>query len=149
MFKRIREYFSNKDELFLDESDFIVGWNKNGDYTFKNGNEKVAQLLGRLAYVFDIVNEDIKNHDEYEDFIDMLEGVRIKETLKHSELELDDIKNVLSKIDNAQKVSILIDEIDYDTIRFLIGFGALIGFDKIGLYFTELDEEFFEFKFID
>jgi len=148
MFKRVGNYISNKDEEFLKNSDLIIGWNKTGDISFE-GSEKFILLLSRLAYVFELVCEEIKSNGDYEEFIDILRGVRIKKILEKHNFTLAKIAEILSKIDESQRVSIIINEDDYDTIRGIIGFAAMIGFDKMGLYFDELDEEFYEFRLVD
>jgi len=137
MFKDIGTYISNKENDFLENSDFIIGWNCDGDIKL-DGNEKLALLLSRLAYVFDIVNKEIRNDKEYDEFIDTLKGIRIKKTLEDNNITLPEIADILSKINDA-KVSIIIDEDDEDSIGALIAFGKLIGLDKIGLFFKNKD----------
>jgi len=148
MFKQIDGYISNKDEKFLKNSDLIIGWNKKGDISFE-GSEKLILLLARLAYVFELVCDEIKKNEDYDEFIDILRGIRIKKILEKYNYTLPEIADILSRINDAKKVSILINEEDYDTIMGIIGFGAMIGFDKIGLYFDKLDEEFYKFRLVD
>jgi hypothetical protein len=148
MFSNIGEYFSNKDEEFLKNSDLVIGWNAKGDIEL-SGDEKLPLLLARLAYVFELADEKFQKHEDYEEYIDILKGIRIKNTLMKHNLTLPDVADILSKIDEAKQVSIIINDDDYDTIINFMGFGAIMGLlsGKIGLYFTELDDS--EFKVID
>jgi hypothetical protein len=149
MFKQNGEFITNKDKKFLESSDLIIGWNKKGDIEFQ-GNLKLALLLNRMAYVFDLIEDDIKKRDDYEDFLDIIKGVRIKQTLIDNNLTLPEIADILSKIDDAKKVSFLINEDDEEIIRYLISFAGCIRFDKVGLFFDELDTDYFEeFKLIE
>jgi hypothetical protein len=149
MFKEKKEYITNKDDKFLKNSDLTVGWNKEADITLP-ANLQFALLLNRMAYVFDLIDDEIKKRDDYEDFLDIIKGVRIKQTLIDNNLTLPDIADILSKIDDAKKVSFLINEDDEEIIRYLISFAGCLGFDKIGLFFDELDTDYFnEFKLIE
>ena len=148
MFKQSGEYISNKNEEFLKNSDLVIGWNTKGDIKL-SGDDKLPLLLARLAYVFELTDEEFKKHEDYEEFIDILKGIRIKNTLIKHNLTLPDVADILSKIDEAKQVSIIVNDDDYDTILNFMGFGAMMGLlnGKIGLYFTELDDR--EFKVID
>jgi hypothetical protein len=149
MFKQKENYITNKDEQFLKNSDLTIGWNKKAEITLP-ANLKFALLLNRMAYVFDLIDDEIKKRDDYEDFLDIIKGVRIKQTLIENNLTLPKIADILSKIDEAKKVSFLINEDDEEIIRYLISFSACFGFDKIGLFFDELDTDYFnEFKLIE
>ena len=141
MFKKIGEYFSNKDEEFLKNSDLIIGWNTKGDIEL-SGDEKLPLLLSRLAYVFEITDEEFKKHEDYEEFIDILNGIRIKNTLQKHNLSLAEVADILSQIDEAQKVSIIVNDDNYDTILNFMGFSAIIGLlsGKVGLYLIEESE---------
>jgi len=146
MFKKVDNYFSNKDIDFLKSSDLILGWNTKGDIELK-GDEKLPLLLSRLAYVFELTDEEFKNHEDYEEFIDILKGIRIKDTLQKHNLTLPDVADILSKIDEANKISIIVNDEDYDVILNFMGFSAMMGLlsNKIGLYLIEESE----FKVID
>jgi len=149
MFKQKENFITNKDEEFLESSDLVIGWNKEADISFQ-GNLKLALLLNRMAYVFELINEDIQKRDDYEDFLDIIKGVRIKQTLIDNNLTLPEIADILSKIDEAKKISFLINEDDEEIIRYLISFAGCIGFEKVGLFFDELDTDYFEeFKLIE
>jgi len=103
-----------------------------------------------MAYVFELINEEIKKRDDYEDFEDIIKGIRIKQTLIDNNLTLPEIADILSKIDEAKKVSFLINEDDEETLRYLISFAGCIGFEKVGLFFDKLDIDYFsEFKLIE
>jgi len=149
MFQQIDGYISNKDEKFLENSDLVIGWNEKGDIEFRDEDEDLALLLARLVYVFELVDGEIQSHPEYEEFVEILQGIRIKKTLEDKNMTLPQIVEILSKINDAKQVSFIVNENDYDIIRALISLGAILGFNKIGLFFRELDEEFREFKLID
>ena len=149
MFQQIDGYISNKDNKFLENSDLVIGWNEKGDIEFRDEDEDLALLLARLTYVFELVDGEIQSHPEYEEFVEILQGIRIKKTLEDKNMTLPQIVEILSKINDAKQVSFIVNENDYDIIRALISLGAILGFNKIGLFFRELDEEFREFKLID
>ena len=149
MFQQINDYISNKDEKFLENSDLVIGWNEKGDIEFNEEDEKLVLLLARLAYVFELVDEEIKSHPDYEELIDILKGIRIKKTLEDKNLTLPDVAGLLSKIDSAKQVAFVINEEEYETIQSLISLGAILGLKKVGLFFRELDEEFYELKLLD
>ena len=146
MFKKVDNYFSNKDKEFLKNSDLVVGWNTKGDIEL-SGNKKLPLLLARLAYVFELTDENFKNSEDYEEFIDILKGIRIKDTLNKNKLTLPDVADILSKIDEAKNVSIIVNDDDYDVILNFMGFSAMMGLlsGKIGLYLIEESE----FRVID
>ena len=147
MFKLRDKYVSNKDEEFLQNSEIVIGWKVDMGIQI-NGDEDFVLLLSRLAYVFEIVSQEIQNNKDYEEFLDILRGVRIKKTLLNNNTSLPKIADLLSKIDKAKSVSIVVNEDEYDIIMNIINFGAMIGFDKVGLYFTNLDEKLYEFRLI-
>jgi len=146
MFKKVDNYFSNKDEEFLKNSDLVVGWNTKGDIKL-SGDEKLPLLLARLAYVFEITDEEFKNSDDYDEYVETLKGLRIKKTLQNNNLTLPDVADILSKIDEAKNVSIIVNDDDYDVILNFMGFSAMMGLlsGKIGLYLIEESE----FRVID
>jgi len=146
MFKKVDNYFSNKDGEFLKNSDLVVGWNTKGDIEL-SGDEKLPLLLARLAYVFELTDENFKNSEDYEEFIDILKGIRIKDTLIKHNLTLPDVADILSKIDEAKNISIIVNDDDYDVILNFMGFSAMMGLlsGKIGLYLIEESE----FRVID
>jgi len=140
MFKKIGNYFSNRDEEFLKNS-LVIGWKTEGDIEL-NGDEKLPLLLARLAYVFEVVDEEFKKQEDYEEFVDILKGIRIKDTLNKNSLTLPDVADILSKIDEAETISIIVNDEDYDTILNFMGFSAMIGFfsGRVGLYLIEESE---------
>ena len=141
MFKKTGNYFSNKDIEFLNSSDLVVGWKTKGDIEF-NGDEKLPLLLSRLVYVFDLVDEKFTQHEDYEEFVDILKGIRIKDTLEKNNLTLPEVADILSKIDEAKKVSIVVNDDEYETILNFMGFSSMMGLlnGKIGLYLIEESE---------
>jgi hypothetical protein len=99
MFVKKGEYYTNKDEKFLNESDFVIFWNEKPKKLIKNyavlggsdeyskvdiprADKELALLLARLAYVFEIYDDELKDMEEFEDFVDILKSVRVKTQIK-------------------------------------------------------------------
>ena len=150
MFKKIdTNCLSNKDKQFLEESDLVVGWGKEGDISFYEVDEKLPLLFSRLAYVFDIVDKKIKEREDFDYFVDVMNGLRIKKTLQEKKLTLPDVADILSRIDEAEKVSFLIKEDDEAVLRAIIAFGGLIGLDKVGLFIENFDGDELQFYLVE
>ena len=164
MFVKKGEYFTNKDENFLKESDFVIFWNEKPKKLIKNyavlggsdehskvdiprADKDLALLLSRLAYVFEIYDEELKESDEFEDFVDLLKGVRVKTQIKKHLTTLEEISGVLYLIDSSEKVSIILGEVDDEEIESVISFMKMLG-NKVGLFskkdISEYDIEFYE-----
>jgi len=164
MFVKKGEYFTNKDENFLKESDFVIFWNEKPKKLIKNyavlggsdehskvdiprADKDLALLLSRLAYVFEIYDEELKECDEFEDFVDLLKGVRVKTQIKKHLTTLEEISGVLYLIDSSEKVSIILGEVDDEEIESVISFIKMLG-NKVGLFskkdISEYDIEFYE-----
>lgn len=164
MFVKKGEYFTNKDENFLKESDFVIFWNEKPKKLIKNyavlggsdehskvdiprADKDLALLLSRLAYVFEIYDEELKESDEFEDFVDLLKGVRVKTQIKKHLTTLEEISGVLYLIDSSEKVSIILGEVDDEEIESVISFIKMLG-NKVGLFskkdISEYDIEFYE-----
>jgi hypothetical protein len=168
MFEKKGEYFTNKDENFLKESDLVIFWNEKPKKLIKNyavlggsdehskvdiprADKDLALLLARLAYVFEIYDESLKETDEFEDFVDILKGVRVKIQIKKHLTTLEEISGVLYLIDSSEKISIIIDEVGEEEFEALMSFLVMMGFfsDKIGI-FSKSDISYYdEFYFYE
>jgi hypothetical protein len=164
MFVKKGEYFTNKDEGFLNESDLVIFWNEKPKKLIKNyavlggsdeyskvdiprADKDLALLLARLAYVFEIYDENLKDTDEFEDFVDILKGVRVKTQIKKHLTTLEEISGVLYLIDTSNKVSIILGDVEEEEIEAVISFVKMLG-DKVGIFskndLSEYDLEFYE-----
>jgi len=162
MFKKIGEYFTNKDENFLKESDFVIFWNEKPKKLIKNyavlgdsdehskvdiprADRDLALLLARLAYVFEIYDEKLKDNYEFEDFVDILKGVRVKTQIKKHLTTLEEISGVLYLIDASEKVSIILGDVEEEEIEAVISFAKMFG-DKVGIFAkTDISDKEIEF----
>jgi len=164
MFKKENKYFTNKDENFLKDSDLVIFYNEKPQNLLKNivviGNksefskvdiplssQKFPLLLARLAYVFDIYDEDLKNNEEFEDFVEILKGVRVKKEIQRHNTTLEEIAGVLYLIDEAKKISIIIGDIDDEEMMNLMSFLKMFE-SKIGV-FSKNDISEYEIDFYD
>lgn len=145
-------FYSNKNKEFLEKSDLVVFWNEKPfcgvkkisfrtkcdecEIKINSTNDKVALLLSRLAFVFEIIDETAKELEDYDDFVDFIRGVRIKSTLENAGSSLEEFSAILHLINESENVSIVINEDDEEVVKYLISFAVLIGFfsGKIGVY---------------
>jgi hypothetical protein len=150
MFVKKGEYYTNKDEKFLNESDLVIFWNEKPKKLIKNyavlggsdeyskvdiprADKELALLLARLAYVFEIYDDELKDTEEFEDFVDILKGVRVKTQIKKHLTTLEEISGVLYLIDTSDKVSIILGDIDEEETEAVISFVKMLG-DKVGIF---------------
>jgi len=164
MFEKRGEYFTNKNEDFLKESDLVIFWNEKPKKLIKNyavlggsdehskvdiprADKDLALLLARLAYVFEIYDERLKDTEEFEDFVDILKGVRVKTQIKKHLTTLEEISGVLYLIDSSDKVSIILGDVEEEEIEAILGFVKMLG-DKVGVFskndISGYDLEFYE-----
>ena len=168
MFEKKGEFYTNKDDEFLKSSDLVIYWRAKPKRLIKNyvviggsdehskvdiprADKDLALLLARLAYVFRVFDERLEDSEEFEDFIDVLKGVRVKTQIKKHLTTLEEISGVLYLMDNSEKVSIIIDEIDEEEFEALMSFLVMMGFfsDKIGI-FSKSDISYYdEFYFYE
>jgi len=164
MFEKKGEFYTNKDENFLKESDFVIFWNEKPKKLLKNyavlggrdrhskvdiprADKDLALLLSRLAYVFEIYDEKLKNTEEFEDFVEVLKGVRVKPQIKKHLSTLEEISGVLYLIDVSDKVSIILGDVEDEEIEAVISLMKMIG-DKVGI-FSKKDISDFEINFYE
>ena len=168
MFKKSNNFFTNKNEEFLKSSDLVIFWRAKPKKLIKNyvviggsdehskvdilrADKDLALLLARLAYVFRVYDERLEESEEFEDFVDVLKGVRVKMQIKKHLTTLEELSGVLYLMDNSEKISIIIDEIDDEEFEALMSFLVMMGFfsGKIGI-FSKSDVSYYnEFYFYE
>jgi hypothetical protein len=147
----IKNYHTNKDGEFLKNSDLVIFWGESPTKLPKNyaviggsdefsrvdipkRSEKLPLLLARLAYVFEIYDEKLKENEEFEDFVEIvLKSVRVKQTIQKHTTTLEDIAGLLYLIDNAKKISLVVGEIDEVEMENLMSFVKMFG-EKFGIF---------------
>ena len=164
MFKKENEYFTNKNEDFLKESDLVIYYNETPQNLLKNvavvggksefskvdipkTSEKLPLLLARLAYVFDIYDETLKGNDEFEDFVEILKGIRVKKEIKKHDTTLEEIAGILYLIDEADKISVIIGDAEEEEMMNLMSFLKMFE-NKVGV-FSKNDISEYEINFYD
>jgi hypothetical protein len=170
MFKELNNgFYSNRNEEFLENSDLVIFWNEKPfgnskkvsfrkrcdecEVKINSTSDKLALLLSRLAFVFDVIDESAKTLEDYSDFVDFIRGVRIKATLENVGSSLEEFSAILHLINESKSVSIVIDEDDEEIVRHLISFGALIGLfsEKVGVYLksSSFIDDYNDFRFFE
>ena len=146
----MEKLFTNKDEDFLKESDLVIFYNETPKNLLKNvaviggssdfskvdikkSSEKLPLLLARLSYVFDIYDENLKENEEFEDFVEILKGVRVKKEIKNHNTTLEEVAGLLYLIDEAKKVSVIIGEVDDIELMNLMSFLKMFK-SKVGIF---------------
>ena len=164
MFKKENEYYTNKNEEFLKESDLVIYYNETPQNLLKNvavvggksefskvdipkTSEKLPLLLARLAYVFDIYDENLKENDEFEDFVEILKGVRVKKEIKKHDTTLEEVAGILYLIDEAKKISVIIGDVEEEEMMNLMSFLKMFE-SKVGV-FSKNDISEYEINFYD
>ncbi|WP_024787983.1 MULTISPECIES: hypothetical protein [unclassified Lebetimonas] len=158
----LQNYYTNKDEEFLKESDLVIFWAElpvklakkyaviGGSDEFSRvdipkRSEKLPLLLARLAYVFEIYDEKLKNDGDFEDFVEIvLKSVRVKQNIQKHTTTLEEIAGLLYLIDNAKKISFIIGEIDEVEMENLMSFVKMLD-KEIGIFAKTplIDVEFY------
>ena len=164
MFEKKGNYFTNKDEEFLKKSDLVIYYNEKPQNLLKNvavvggksdfskvdiplSSEKLPLLLARLAYVFEIYNEDLKEKEEFEDFVEILKSVRVKKEIQNHNTTLEEIAGLLYLINEAKNFSIIIGKIDDIEMMNLMSFLKMFE-GKVGV-FSKKDISEYEISFYD
>jgi hypothetical protein len=147
----IKNYYTNKDAEFLKKSDLVIFWGEKPSKLAKNyaviggsdkfsrvdipkRSEKLPLLLARLAYVFEIYDEELKTSEEFEDFVEIvLNSVRVKQTIQKHTTTLEEVAGLLYLIDNADKISLIIGEIDEVEMENLMSFVKMFE-KKMGIF---------------
>ena len=161
---KYENYYTNKNEDFLKESDLVIYYNEKPRSLLKNvavlgGNsefskvdipktsEKLPLLLSRLAYVFEIYDEELKEKEEFEDFVDILKGIRVKTEIKNHNTTLEEVAGLLYLMDEAKKISVIIGDIDEEELMNLMSFLKMFE-KKVGI-FSNYDISDYEINFYD
>jgi len=156
--------FTTKDENFLKESDLVIFYNEEPKNLLKNvvvvgdksefskvdiplSSEKLPLLLARLAYVFEIYDENLKENEEFKDFIEILRSVRVKREIQNHNTTLEEIAGMLYLMDEANKISVIIGDVDDDEMMNLMGFLKMFE-SKVGI-FSKKDLSEYKIKFYD
>ena len=164
MIRKKDNFYTDKDENFLKESDLIIYYNEKPKNLLKNvaviggesefskvdipkTGEKLPLLLARLAYVFEIYDEGLKNSDEFEDFVEILKGIRVKKEILNHNTTLEEVAGLLYLVDEAKKISVIIGEIDEDELMNLMSFLKMFE-KKVGI-FSKKDLSGYEISFYD
>jgi len=165
MFQKQGEYFTNKNEDFLNESDLVIIYNEKPRKMLKNyvvlgdkdeysqvdipkTSSKLPLLLARLAYVFEIYNEKLKEDMEFEDFVEIaLKSLRVKKEIQNHDTTLEDVAGILYLMDNSKKISIILGEVEEEEMENLMSFLAM--FDKEIGVFSKNDISDYEIKFYE
>ena len=163
MFEKKGDYFTDKDEEFLKNSDLVIFYNTEPkklvkDYVVMGGKEefskvdipkaskKLPLLLARLAYVFEIYDENLKEDMDFEDFVEVvLKSVRVKKEIQNHDTTLEEVAGVLYLMDNAEKISVIIGEVDEEEMENLLSFLKMFE-SKVGIFSKneiDLDFEFY------
>ena len=162
--EKYQNYYTNQNEEFLKKSDLIIYYNEEPKNLLKNvavlgGNnnfskvdipktsEKLPLLLARLAYVFEIYDEKLKEMEEFEDFIDILKSVRVKKEIKNHDTTLEEVAGLLYLMDEAEKISVIIGDIDEEEVMNLMSFLKMFK-KKVGI-FSNYDISDYEINFYE
>ena len=166
MFEKKGEFFTNKDEEFLNKSDLVIFYNDTPravlkDYIVLGGRDEFSKvdipktsktlplLLGRLAFVFDIYDEKLKEEIEFEDFVEIvLKALRVKKEIENHDTTLEEVAGVLYLIDSAEKISLFLGDATEEEIENLMSFLAMFRHKEIGV-FSKNDISEFEITFYE
>jgi len=165
MFKKIGEFYTNKNEDFLNKSDLVIFYNYKPKKMLKNyvvlggedeyskvdipkSSKKLPLLLARLAYVFNIYNQKLEDDMDFEDFVEIgLKSVRVKKEIFNHDTSLEDVAGVLYLMDGAKKISVFVGDVEDEEMENLMSFLAM--FDKEIGVFSKNDISEFEIKFYE
>jgi len=158
----MKDFYTNKDEEFLKKSDLVIFYNAPikklvKDYVVIGGSDeyskvdipktskKLPLLLARLAYVFEIYDENLKEDMDFEDFVEViLKGIRVKRELQNHNTTLEEVAGVLYLINNAKRVSFIIGDLDEEEYENLMSFIKMFE-SKAGIFSKNelIDLEFY------
>jgi hypothetical protein len=162
MFEKKGEYYTNKDNEFLKNSDLVIFYKSEPkklvkDYVVMGGKEefskvdipktskKLPLLLARLAYVFEVYDEKLKDDMDFEDFVEVvLKSIRVKKEIQNHNTTLEEVAGVLYLMDNAKKISVIVGDIEEEEMENLLSFLKMFE-DKVGLFSKNEINTDFEF----
>jgi len=163
MFEKKGDYFTNKDEEFLKNSDLVIFYNTEPkklvkDYVVMGGEEEFSKvdipktsknlplLLARLAYVFETYDENLREDMDFEDFVEIvLKSLRVKKEIQNHDTTLEEVAGVLYLMNNAEKISVIIGDVEEEEMENLLSFLKMFE-SKIGIFSKneiDLDLEFY------
>jgi hypothetical protein len=163
MFVKRGDFYTNREEGFLNKSDLILFYNYPAKKLTKNyvvlgGKEKYSKvdipktserlplLLARLAYVFEIYDENLKKEEEFEDFVEIvLKSVRVKKEILNHQTTLEEVAGLLYLMDKAEKISVFLGDAEEGEIESLLSFLKMFE-KKVGV-FSKKDISSYEFEF--
>ena len=89
----------------------VGGEHKDSKVDIVKRSEKLPLLFARLAYVFSIYDENLKDDFDFEDFVEItLKSLRVKPALKDHNTTLEEVSGLLYLIDEASEVEIFVGE---------------------------------------
>jgi len=166
MFEKKGEYFTNKNDEFLNSSDLVIFYKHEPkkllkDYVVIGGNDKYSKvdikkasknlplLLARLAYVFEVYDEKLKEDMDFEDFVDIvLKSIRVKKEIINHDTTLEELAGILYLIEGAKKISFMLGDMEEEEIENLLSFIRMLSDKEIGV-FSKNDLKDFEIKFYE
>ena len=106
-------------------------------------SKKLPLLLARLAYVFEIYDENLKESEEFEDFVEIvLKSVRVKKEIQSHETTLEEVAGVLYLMDNAKKIGVVVGDLEEEEFENLLSFLKMFE-NKIEYINKEAEFEFY------
>ena len=160
MFEKKGEYYTNRDNEFLKNSDLVIFYKSEPKKLVKNyvvmgGEEefskvdipktskKLPLLLARLAYVFEVYDEKLKDDMDFEDFVEVvLKSVRVKKEIQNHNTTLEEVAGVLYLMDSAKKISVIVGDIEEEEMENLLSFLKMFE-EKVGVFSkNEIDMDF-------
>jgi hypothetical protein len=139
----------------LKEKDLIIFYNEKPKHLLKNyivmggsdeyskvdipkTSKKLPLLLGRLAYVFEVYDENLKEDMDFEDFVEIvLKSVRVKKEIQNHDTTLEEVAGVLYLMDQADKIGVIVGDIDEEELENLLSFLKM--FEKKVEIFSDKD----------
>ena len=101
-------YWKAKPKKLIKNYVVIGGSDEHSKVDIPRADKDLALLLARLAYVFRVFDERLEDSEEFEDFIDVLKGVRVKTQIKKHLTTLEEISGVLYLMDIQKKLVLLL-----------------------------------------
>jgi hypothetical protein len=160
MFEKKGEYYTNRDNEFLKNSDLVIFYKSEPKKLVKNyvvmgGEEefskvdipktskKLPLLLARLAYVFEVYDEKLKDDMDFEDFVEVvLKSIRVKKEIENHNTTLEEVAGVLYLMDIAKKISVIVGDIEEEEMENLLSFLKMFE-EKVGVFSkNEIDMDF-------
>ena len=160
MFEKKGEYYTNRDNEFLKNSDLVIFYKSEPkklvkDYVVMGGEEefskvdipktskKLPLLLARLAYVFEVYDEKLKDDMDFEDFVEVvLKSIRVKKEIQNHDTTLEEVAGVLYLMDSAKKISVIVGDIEEEEMENLLSFLKMFE-EKVGVFSkNEIDMDF-------